>query len=117
MHMDRKRALLLLVVVVLWTAIPALACFTLSTPPPCCQSMMQGCDDPAAMQGMACCQVHPSDSSVPPSTAAPCDFLLSMTQPAAWADALSGAASITGRPHPAAASPSPPLALSSILRI
>jgi hypothetical protein len=117
MHMGRKRALLLLTVVVLWTAIPALACFTPSAQPACCQGMMQGCDDSAAMSGMPCCQVHPSDSNVPPATAAPCDFFLNMTQLSAWADAVPAMALNAGQLRLAATSPSPPSALSSILRI
>jgi hypothetical protein len=117
MHVGRKRALLLLMVVVLWTAAPALACFSPSVQPACCQAMMQGCDETAAMDGMACCQVHPSESNVPPATAAPFDLVLSMTQVSAWAVDLPDPALNAGLPRLAATSPSPPSGLSSILRI
>jgi hypothetical protein len=116
MHVGRKRALLLLIVVVLWTAAPALACFPPSAQPACCQGVMQGCDDPA-MDGMACCQVHPSESNVPPATAAPFDLLLSTTQVSAWAVDLPDRALHAGQTRPTATSPSPPSELSSILRI
>jgi hypothetical protein len=117
MHVGRKRALLLLIVVVLWTAAPALACFPPSAQPACCQGVMQGCDDAPAMDGMACCQVHPSESNVPPATAAPFDLLLSTTQASAWAVDLPDRALHAGQILPTAISPSPPSELSSILRI
>jgi hypothetical protein len=117
MHVGRKRALLLVMVVAVWTAAPALACFPATVQPACCQGMMQGCDDATAMDGMACCQVHPSESNVPPATAAPFDLLLSMTQVSAWAVDLPDVALNAGLSRPAEASPSPPSELSSILRI
>jgi hypothetical protein len=118
MHVRRKRALLMVMVVVLWTVAPALACLKVSAQPDCCHGMMQGCDDPAAMESMACCQVRTSDPAVPPSSAITSNPLSSLSQVAAWAGILPVPTMDAGHLRSVATSPSPPLsALSSILRI
>ncbi len=71
MHVGKTSALLLLIVVALWAAVPALACGLPSHQDDCCRQMMQdlGACNMAATQ--SCCQVHASESSVPVGRATP----------------------------------------------
>ena len=70
MHMGRKGAFLLLAVVVLWAATPALACLTPAAHRSCCQGMaMQDCASPAMMHCGDCCSVQPGDAPLLPGSA------------------------------------------------
>jgi hypothetical protein len=64
MKVGRKSTLAMLMVVVLWTAMPALSCL----PPPaqhaCCRGMAESCGSPA-MSHQSCCQVHSPDATIP----------------------------------------------------
>jgi hypothetical protein len=118
MHVGRKRALLLLMAMVLWTALPALACVIPASQPACCHGMMQGCEPSAGMDTMACCQASAPDDAIPPAAAALSSHALTLTQVAASLDYLPALAAFETQPRTAAASPSPPSSsLSSILRI
>lgn len=94
MHVGRKGAFVLLAIVVLWAATPALACLMPSAHPSCCQGMsMQNCSAPAMMQCGDCCSVHPADAPLLPGSAGAIDHLAgSVTSPASTALALSPAA-------------------------
>jgi hypothetical protein len=65
MRVGKRSAWLMLVVVVLWAAVPALACLMPTDQDDCCRQMMQvaGSCDTGASQ--SCCQVHAPDTSVP----------------------------------------------------
>lgn len=68
MHMGRKGALVVIAVLALWAAQPALACLMTAAPMPCCRGAMRGCPDAAPTAAMACC--HPSpENAVPPAVA------------------------------------------------
>lgn len=56
----------MLALVVLWTAIPALACFMPMPSHSCCRGMMQMCDTAASSAKDSCCQMHSQDNSAPP---------------------------------------------------
>jgi hypothetical protein len=67
MRVGRKSAFVLLAIVVLWAATPALACLTPPAHRSCCQgTMMRDCDSPAAMQCGDCCSVQPADAPLLP---------------------------------------------------
>lgn len=70
MQMGRKSAIILLANVVLWAAMPALACLTPVSPRPCCQGMARmACDSQAMMHFGDCCQVQIPDAPMPPGVA------------------------------------------------
>lgn len=64
-HMRKKSAWLMMVVVAFWAAMPALAHLKPARPDACCQQMMQGCDSCDTGASQSCCQVHAPDTSVP----------------------------------------------------
>lgn len=69
MHMGRKGAFVLLAIVALWAATPALACLTLVAHRSCCQGMaMRDCASPAMMQCGDCCRVQPGDAPLLPAS-------------------------------------------------
>ena len=68
MQVRTKGAILMLMLVALWAALPALACLT---PPPshaCCRHQMQDCGS-MMMPTASCCDAHSSDTGVPPAQA------------------------------------------------
>jgi len=88
MQMGRKSAFVLLANVVLWAAMPALACLTPVSRRPCCQGMARiACDSQAMMQSDDCCQVHIPDAPMPPGVALLADHL-TYSAPAAVPAAL-----------------------------
>lgn len=64
MRVCRKGAILMLAAVVLWTAVPALACLLPAPARLCCQTM-QGCEASLMNASDACCQMHAPDSTPP----------------------------------------------------
>ena len=69
MHVSRMSALLMLAVVVLWAAVPALACLTPAQQDDCCRKMqIAGSCNMTVDQ--SCCQVHGRESSPPLTRAA-----------------------------------------------
>ncbi len=67
--MGRKGAFVLLAIVILWTATPALACLTPTAHRSCYKVMaMQGCDSPAMMRCGDCCSVQPADAPLLPGS-------------------------------------------------
>jgi len=63
MNWDRKGVMLMLAVVVFWTALPASACLLASHPTgqrDCCRAMAKACDSPVMDADGSCCQVHGS---------------------------------------------------------
>jgi hypothetical protein len=63
MNWDRKGVMLMLAVVVIWTAMPASACLLASHPMEqrdCCRAMANACESPAMGADSSCCQVHGS---------------------------------------------------------
>jgi len=72
MNWERKGALLMLLVVVLWTAIPASACLLggrQAGQPDCCRAMALECDQAGMGASVSCCEVHPQGTTA--VTAAP----------------------------------------------
>jgi hypothetical protein len=68
MNWGRKGALLMLAVVVLWTAIPASAClFAVHSTgrPDCCRGMALGFDSPSMCANSSCCQAERQSAVVP----------------------------------------------------
>jgi hypothetical protein len=64
-----KGSWFMLAIVVLWAALPGLACFAPATQHECCQQMMQDCGSSRAMADPSCCKVHSSDPNLPPAQA------------------------------------------------
>jgi len=67
MNWGRKGALLLLTVVVLWTAMPASACLlavNATGQPDCCRGMKPGCDEPSMPAKVSCCQTYQQNAAV-----------------------------------------------------
>jgi hypothetical protein len=63
MFMGRKGAMLMLAVVILWAAAPALACLMPADCHSCCHAM--DCDSVVMSAAHSCCQVHGSSADVP----------------------------------------------------
>jgi hypothetical protein len=67
MNLDRKGALLMLAVVVLWAAIPASACLLAvhsTGQPDCCRRMVQEIDSPSMCASGSCCQAERQNAAV-----------------------------------------------------
>jgi hypothetical protein len=67
MDLGRKGALLMLAVVVLWTAMPVSACLPAAHStgqPDCCRGMEPGCDAPTMPASTSCCQTHQQSVAV-----------------------------------------------------
>lgn len=94
MYMGRKGAFVLLAIVVLWAATPALACLTPMAHRSCCQGMaMRDCASPAMMHCGDCCRVQPADAPLLPRSASAVDHAVgSMPSPVPTALALLPAA-------------------------
>jgi hypothetical protein len=83
MHVSKKGAFLLLSIVALWAATPALACLMPMPHGSCCRQMeMQGCAAPAMAHCSDCCRMQPTDAPVPPGSASAVSYAL-VTAPAA----------------------------------
>ncbi len=81
MHMGRKSAVVLLAIVVLWAAMPALACLAPTGRAACCQSMaMQDCGSPAVMHCSSCCRIQPADTPLIPGSASISDHMAGLAQ-------------------------------------
>jgi hypothetical protein len=80
MRVGRKGALVLLAVVVLWAATPALACLTPAAQHACCQGMMQGCGSSPMMTNHACCRVQPPAPADPSGAASAADHAFQCAQ-------------------------------------
>jgi hypothetical protein len=65
MPMGRKGAILMLAIVALWAAAPALACITAAPCHSCCRAMMMDCDSATMSAADPCCQLHTSGTAVP----------------------------------------------------
>ena len=67
MNWHNKGVLLMLAVVVLWTALPASACL-LASPSvrqlDCCRAMANACETPAMGADSSCCQIHESSPAL-----------------------------------------------------
>jgi hypothetical protein len=67
MNWGRKGALLMLAVVVLWTALPASACLLASHTtgqPDCCRGMAREFDSPSMCANHSCCQAERQNAAV-----------------------------------------------------
>lgn len=67
---NRKGALLMLMVVVFWTVIPASACLLPAHNaglPPCCKAMAQECGSPQIGTGNSCCSIQSKAPAVAPA--------------------------------------------------
>lgn len=64
--MSKQSAILLLAVVVLWTAVPAFACLMPTQHHACCQQMTQDCSTTMGADS-SCCQAHLPQSNFPPA--------------------------------------------------
>lgn len=119
MRMGRKGALVLLLMMVLWAATPALACLTPSAHRSCCQGMaMQECSSPAMMQCGDCCRVQPADAPLLPGSAGAVDHSVGyVPSPSLIALALPSLARHATMPVSEAPLPPGSPATGSILRI
>ena len=79
MNWHRKGAMLLLAVVVFWTALPASACLLTGRSPAqrdCCRAMAKACSSAVAGASGFCCQIHGSNpAQVPVQPNAPAQSL------------------------------------------
>jgi hypothetical protein len=69
MNWSRKGALLMLAVVVFWTAMPAGACLLgmrLARQPDCCRGMARECGSPGMSASSSCCRAHRQNIAVTP---------------------------------------------------
>jgi hypothetical protein len=70
MNRSKKGALILLAVVVFWTAMPAFACL-LSAPsagkPSCCRAMAHDCGEAAIKTTGSCCQIQQKNAAISPA--------------------------------------------------
>ena len=67
MSMGRKGAILMLAIVALWAAGPAIACMTSAPCHSCCRAMMMDCDSVTMSAAHPCCQLHSSGTALPQS--------------------------------------------------
>lgn len=65
MPMGRKGAILMLAIVALWAAGPALALITPAPCHSCCHAMMMDCDSATMSAAHPCCQLNSSGTAVP----------------------------------------------------
>lgn len=117
MSVDRRGAVLLLVIVGLWAAMPAFACLPSTAQLACCRSMMHDCDSSMTMSGNSCCVVHSAPDAVLPGLAGTVDHLSDV---AALPAALYPVPSLVLAPLVSSLTDSPPpipSSGSSILRI
>lgn len=84
MNMGRKGAILMLAIVALWAATPALACLAPAPCHPCCRSMMMDCDS-AMIAAQPCCQMQ-SSTAIPPGQVAVTNLLSGSSQTPALVD-------------------------------
>jgi hypothetical protein len=82
MKVGRKGALVMLAVVVLWTAMPALSCVLPRAQHACCRGMAESCSSPA-MSHQSCCQVHGPDATIPLVRISAPEYPLTLAGPAA----------------------------------
>ncbi len=75
-HVGKKSAWLMMVVVAFWAAMPALAYLKPAQADACCRQMMQGCGSCDMGASQSCCQVHAPDTSVPLGRATPVERLI-----------------------------------------
>ncbi len=74
MYVGRKGALVLLTIVVLWAAMPALVCPTPAAHRSCCEGMgMESCASMATMHCGDCCSVQPTHAPLLPGSASATD--------------------------------------------
>jgi hypothetical protein len=69
MNLGRKGALLMLAVVVFWTAAPVCACLLTTQPSgqhSCCRSMERKCGMPGMSMNGSCCRVQQQNTAVTP---------------------------------------------------
>jgi hypothetical protein len=119
MHVGKKGAFVLLAIVVLWAATPALACLRPAAHRSCCEGMaMQGCECPAMMQCGDCCRIQPAGAPLLPGSSGAIDHASgSLPSPAATAQALPPAASSAILHAPEAPLPPGSSGFGSILQI
>jgi hypothetical protein len=75
MNMGQQRARVLLVVTVLWAALPAIAAASVLARPSCCRHMMRCCET-VTSSSHACCMVHTSGHLVAPAPLATSEHLV-----------------------------------------
>ncbi len=83
MHVGKKSAWLMIVVVAFWAAMPALAYLKPAQADACCRQMTHGCGSCDMGASQSCCQVHAPDTSVPLGRANPVERLVLPMQMAA----------------------------------
>ena len=114
--MRKTGALLMLLVLTLWVATPALACFAPAQQHACCGQMMQDCG-PTMSPDASCCQVHRTDTANPPVQASKSERLLRIAPALAGFEMPALKASSTPRRQADAAPPPRLSATASVLRI
>jgi hypothetical protein len=70
MSWGRKGALLMLAVVVFWTALPVSACLLAKQPPrqaDCCRAMARDCGAPGSATNTSCCKTNRQEAAVTPA--------------------------------------------------
>lgn len=121
MHFGTKRAMLMLIAVVLWTAAPLMACVPGVGSPAkhhCCAAMVMSDCGSSSMAGAPCCQLapRPADAALMPVTSLPQVQEAGMPARAIWLEPMSD--SNVGQPgFHEAAPPDPSPGGLSVLRI
>ena len=116
MNVRKTSALLMLLVLTLWVATPALACFAPAQQHACCSQMMQDCG-PTMGPGASCCQVQRTDTVNPPVQASKSERMARIAPALAGFEIPALKASSTPRRHSDEAPLPRDVASSSVLRI
>ena len=119
MHVGRKSAFVLLSIVVLWAATPALACLMPMAHGSCCQGMaMQDCASQAMVHCGDCCRVQPTQTPLLPGSAGAANHAVGSV-PAAARTGLAVPLDVGSATVFSSEAPPPPgaLGLGSVLRI
>jgi hypothetical protein len=75
-NVGKKSAWLMMVVVALWAAMPALAYLKPAQADACCRQMTQVCGSCEMGASQSCCQVHAPDTGVPLGRSTPVERLI-----------------------------------------
>ena len=117
MHMGRKSAWLMMVLVAFWAAMPALAYLRSAQADACCRQMAQACGSCEMSASQSCCQVHAPDTSVPLGRSTPVERLIPPMQMVTGQVLPVLVACGASSCHTVEASPPSPRPGSSVLRI
>lgn len=118
MRVGSKLASWLMMIVVLWAAMPVLACLDGADQHSCCPGAAQECSSPVTVAAADCCVVQPSPGPVLPGHAAIANRVVNLA-PTALVSPMPGLPQSSGPKQPVSAASPPGTAspVHSILRI